>query len=72
MRIIYIGPIAQPGKPAIGGYEAANRKNIDALKNKMQLITMHQLFTVTLATFGAIKSLQNDGMPVRISSLQTL
>ncbi len=34
MRIIYIGPIAQPGKPAIGGYEAANRKNIDALKNK--------------------------------------
>ena len=54
------------------GQKEMMKQYFDALKNKMQLITMHQLFTVTLATFGAIKSLQNDGMPVRISSLQTL
>ena len=34
MKIIYIGPIAQQGKPAIGGYEAANRKNIDTLRKR--------------------------------------
>lgn len=34
MRIVYIGPIAKPGMPAIGGYEAANRKNIDTLKKR--------------------------------------
>ena len=34
MKILYFGPIAEKGKPAIGGYEAANRKNIDALRNR--------------------------------------
>lgn len=32
MKILYFGPIAEGGKPAIGGYEAANRKNIDELR----------------------------------------
>lgn len=32
MKILYFGPIAENGKPAIGGYEAANRKNIDGLR----------------------------------------
>lgn len=34
MNILYFGPIAEKGKPAIGGYEAANRKNIDGLRNR--------------------------------------
>ena len=32
MKILYFGPIAEEGKPAVGGYEAANRKNIDELR----------------------------------------
>lgn len=32
MKILYFGPIAEKGKPATGGYEAANRKNIDELR----------------------------------------
>ena len=32
MRILFFGPIAKPGKPAGGGFEAANRKNIDVLR----------------------------------------
>ena len=32
MRVLYFGPIAEEGKPAGGGYEAANRKNIDKLR----------------------------------------
>lgn len=28
----YFGPITAPGRPSIGGFEAANRKNIDALR----------------------------------------
>ncbi|RHK28039.1 glycosyltransferase [Bacteroides ovatus] len=32
MKILYFGPIAERGKAAIGGYEAANRKNIDKLR----------------------------------------
>lgn len=31
MKILYFGPIAEKGMPAAGGYEAANRRNIDAL-----------------------------------------
>ena len=32
MRIAYCGPIAQPGQPARGGYESANRRLIDDLR----------------------------------------
>jgi len=32
LRIAYCGPIAQPGQPARGGYEAANRRLIDDLR----------------------------------------
>ena len=32
MRIAYCGPIAQPGRPARGGYESANRRLIDDLR----------------------------------------
>lgn len=32
LKCIYYGPIAESGKPARGGYEAANRKNIEALR----------------------------------------
>jgi glycosyltransferase involved in cell wall biosynthesis len=31
-RVAYCGPIAQPGRPARGGYEAANRRLIDDLR----------------------------------------
>ena len=31
MKVLYFGPITPKGKPSIGGYEAANRKNIEAL-----------------------------------------
>ena len=31
-RIAYCGPVAEPGKPARGGYEAANRRLIDDLR----------------------------------------
>lgn len=34
MKLLYFGPIAEKGKPAIGGYEAANRKNIDELRRQ--------------------------------------
>jgi glycosyltransferase involved in cell wall biosynthesis len=34
MRILYFGPIAPEGKGAIGGYEAANRKNITQLRKE--------------------------------------
>ena len=45
-------------------------KFFEALRNdNMQLIPLNQLFSVTMATFAAIKSLQNDGLPVRINSL---
>lgn len=33
MRVLYFGPIAVKGRPAGGGYESANRKNIDVLRN---------------------------------------
>lgn len=32
MTILYFGPITPQGQPSIGGYEAANRKNIDKLR----------------------------------------
>ncbi|MCD8291803.1 MAG: glycosyltransferase family 4 protein [Prevotella sp.] len=32
MKILYFGPITPKGQPNIGGYEAANRKNIDKLR----------------------------------------
>jgi glycosyltransferase involved in cell wall biosynthesis len=31
-RIAFVGPIAEPGKPASGGYEAANRRTVDLLR----------------------------------------
>ena len=31
MKILYFGPISEKGQASIGGYEAANRKNIDSL-----------------------------------------
>lgn len=34
MKILYYGPITQKGHASIGGYEAANRKNIDALRER--------------------------------------
>lgn len=34
MKILYFGPITPEGKPSVGGYEAANRKNIDALRKR--------------------------------------
>jgi glycosyltransferase involved in cell wall biosynthesis len=33
-RIAYCGPIAQPGRPARGGYESANRRLIDDLRRR--------------------------------------
>ncbi len=33
-RIAFVGPIAKPGKPADGGYEAANRRTIDLLRKR--------------------------------------
>lgn len=33
-RIAYCGPIAQPGEPARGGYESANRRLIDDLRGQ--------------------------------------
>lgn len=42
----------------------------NSLRNKNeQLIPLQQIFSVTLATFGVMKSLQNGGAPVLISSL---
>lgn len=32
MRILFFGPIAKSGRPAGGGFESANRKNIDVLR----------------------------------------
>ena len=32
VRVAYCGPIAQPGRPARGGYESANRRLIDDLR----------------------------------------
>lgn len=37
----YYGPITSPGKPSLGGYEAANRKNIDALRRYGVAVTEH-------------------------------
>lgn len=34
LTCLYYGPIAAPGKPARGGFEAANRKNITALRER--------------------------------------
>lgn len=34
MTILYFGPIAAKGQPALGGYEAANRKNIEELRRQ--------------------------------------
>ena len=34
MKVLYFGPITAKGAPSIGGYEAANRKNIDALEKR--------------------------------------
>lgn len=34
MKILFFGPIAKQGKPATGGFEAANRKNIDELRHR--------------------------------------
>ena len=34
MKILYFGPITPKGKPSVGGYEAANRKNIEALRSR--------------------------------------
>lgn len=34
MKILYYGPITPKGNASIGGYEAANRKNIDALRER--------------------------------------
>ena len=34
MKILYFGPITKQGEPATGGFEAANRKNIDELRRR--------------------------------------
>lgn len=34
LTCLYYGPIAAPGKPSRGGFEAANRKNITALRER--------------------------------------
>lgn len=34
LKILYFGPIAPKGKPSAGGFESANRKNIDALQRQ--------------------------------------
>lgn len=34
MKILYFGPIAPEGRPSLGGFEAANRKNINTLRGK--------------------------------------
>lgn len=34
MKVIYFGPITPAGQPSTGGFEAANRKNIDALRKR--------------------------------------
>lgn len=34
MTILYSGPITPAGQPSTGGFEAANRKNIDALRRR--------------------------------------
>lgn len=38
-RIAFVGPIARPTAPAKGGYEAANRRTIDLLKNRSARVT---------------------------------
>lgn len=37
----YFGPITAPGRPSIGGFEAANRKNIDALRSNGVEVVEH-------------------------------
>lgn len=41
IRCHYYGPITPAGRPSIGGYEAANRKNIDALRRSGVTVWEH-------------------------------
>lgn len=53
MRILFFGPIAKPGKPAGGGFEAANRKNIDVLRrNGVEVVEFGN--PIIKRQFGAI------------------
>ncbi len=50
----YYGPIAKQGCPSIGGYEAANRKNIDALRKQDVEVIEHPNPIKPKKLFGAL------------------
>lgn len=50
----YYGPITAPGRPSLGGYEAANRKNIDALRRRGVVVTEHPNPVKPKIPFGAL------------------
>lgn len=50
----YYGPITKPGKPSIGGYEAANRKNIDSLRRQGVDVIEHPNPVKPKSIFGAL------------------
>jgi glycosyltransferase involved in cell wall biosynthesis len=49
VRVAYCGPIAQPGRPARGGYESANRRLIDDLRLR-RVDVIELAYPLTLGT----------------------
>lgn len=54
LRCLYFGPIAKKGHPARGGFEAANRKNIDALAARGVAVTETPDPVKPAGKFGAL------------------
>ena len=68
LKILYFGPIAPKGKPSAGGFESANRKNIDALQRQgVEVVEFpHPVINRKLGPVGKLAYVQMLLAPVKL------
>ena len=68
MKILYFGPISKKGQASIGGYEAANRKNIDSLlKRGVEVVEFpNPVINRHLGNFGKIAYIKLFFLPLSL------
>ena len=65
MRILYIGPIGLKNAPHKGGFEAANRKNIDKLREKgIEVEELAYPYITNSGIFGKLRYIQLLKIPL--------
>lgn len=68
MKILYSGPITPAGQPSTGGFEAANRKNIDALRQRgVDVVEMpYPIINRKLGIIGKLAYIRLLFQPIRL------